>query len=95
MAASNDFRDELVQVAAVAVAILTDLEQGNTRMSSGGLATAAHEIAMGRVERERAQQELKWGMQHHAPFTWLAILGEEVGEACQAALEAHTFTAAD
>lgn len=41
------------------------------------------------VLEERAKQTLKWGEQNHAPFAWLAILGEEVGEANKAALETH------
>jgi NTP pyrophosphatase (non-canonical NTP hydrolase) len=39
---------------------------------------------------ERELQDAKWGEQNHDPFTWLAILGEEVGEANKAALEAWT-----
>lgn len=35
---------------------------------------------------ERQRQELQWGEQNHDAFKWLAILGEEVGEANQAAL---------
>ncbi len=38
------------------------------------------------VQAERAAQRAKWGEQRHDPMTWLAILGEEVGEANQAAL---------
>jgi hypothetical protein len=41
------------------------------------------------VEDERIRQDDKWGEQNHDPFTWLAILGEEVGEANKAALEAR------
>lgn len=41
------------------------------------------------VKAERAQQDTKWGEQDHHPIEWLAILGEEVGEANKAALEAH------
>jgi len=41
------------------------------------------------VRAERKRQELKWGEQNHSPAEWLMILGEEVGEANQAALEAH------
>lgn len=37
---------------------------------------------------ERQRQESKWGQQDHHPFTFLAVLGEEVGEANQAALKA-------
>ena len=39
------------------------------------------------IMEERARQEAKWGEQNHYPHTWLVILGEEFGEACQAALE--------
>ena len=38
------------------------------------------------VLRERDRQDRKWGEQNHEDFTWTAILGEEFGEACQAAL---------
>jgi len=37
---------------------------------------------------ERARQDEKWGEQNHDPFTYLAVLTEEVGELAQAAL--HT-----
>ena len=37
---------------------------------------------------ERVRGDLKWGEQNHHPFVWLAILGEEKGEADKAALEA-------
>lgn len=40
------------------------------------------------VSKERDRQEAKWGEQNHEPFVWLAILGEEVGEANQAAVQA-------
>ena len=36
---------------------------------------------------ERKTQDIKWGMQSHSPYKWLTILGEEYGEACEAALE--------
>lgn len=39
------------------------------------------------VAAERERQEAKWGEQNHTPFAYLAILGEEVGEANKAALE--------
>lgn len=35
---------------------------------------------------ERNKQDAKWGEQNHDPFTFLAILTEEVGELAQAAL---------
>ena len=41
------------------------------------------------VFSERKRQNRKWGEQNHAPAEYLMILGEEVGEANKAALEAH------
>jgi NTP pyrophosphatase (non-canonical NTP hydrolase) len=38
------------------------------------------------VGAERARQDERWGEQNHAPIAWIAILGEELGEAAQAAL---------
>ena len=39
------------------------------------------------VKDERGRQDEKWGEQNHVPLKWLAILGEEVGEANKAVLE--------
>ena len=36
---------------------------------------------------ERYFQEMKWGEQNHDPYTYLAILLEEVGEYAQASLQ--------
>lgn len=41
------------------------------------------------VAFERIRQDEKWGQQDHSPMEWLCILGEEVGEANKAVLEAH------
>lgn len=41
------------------------------------------------ILRERQAQVKKWGIQHHPPEMWMAILMEEVGEASQAYL--HTL----
>lgn len=42
---------------------------------------------------ERRRQDEKFGSQRmHSPAEWLMILGEEVGEANQAALEAHFWS---
>lgn len=43
---------------------------------------ALHEVA-----KERQRQDDKCGVQRHDPLTWLAILGEEVGEVNKAVLE--------
>jgi NTP pyrophosphatase (non-canonical NTP hydrolase) len=40
------------------------------------------------IMAERARQDAKFGEQNHNPFTYLAILGEEVGEANKAAIDA-------
>ena len=39
------------------------------------------------IMAERARQDEKWGEQNHDIYKWLAILGEEVGEANKAALD--------
>ena len=44
------------------------------------------ETALGSVLAERERQDTKWGEQNHDPFTYLAVLTEEVGEFAQAAL---------
>jgi NTP pyrophosphatase (non-canonical NTP hydrolase) len=41
---------------------------------------------LGEVGAERARQDERWGEQNHAPIAWIAVLGEEFGEAAQAAL---------
>lgn len=38
------------------------------------------------VITEIAAQDAKWGPQWHSSHKWLSILGEEFGEACEAAL---------
>lgn len=35
---------------------------------------------------ERKRQDMKWGVSSHNPFIWLAIIGEELGEASDKAL---------
>jgi NTP pyrophosphatase (non-canonical NTP hydrolase) len=41
------------------------------------------------VREERKRQDEKWGEQNHNPFVWLAIIGEEKGEADEAALKSQ------
>ena len=69
-------REELIQVAAVAVAIIEDLDNGTT-----GASPLKTEDVLFEVMRERDAQERKWGARHHSHGVWLAILGEEIGEA--------------
>jgi len=46
------------------------------------------------VCKELSRQRHQWGEQMHAPEWWIAILGEEYGEVCKAALE-HTLQGRD
>jgi len=39
------------------------------------------------VADERSAQDNRWGEQNHDNGTWSLVLGEEYGEACQAALQ--------
>ena len=42
------------------------------------------------VRDERLRQDAKWGVQHQLDVClWMTILGEEYGEACQAALDSR------
>lgn len=45
--------------------------------------------ALDMIVAERARQDSKWGEQNHTPVEWIAILGEEYGEASQGALRSH------
>jgi len=81
----NTLREELIQVAAVAIAAVTDLDYGTTRPDDDGWPVFEAVIA------ERERQESKWGPQHHSPMEWLTILGEEFGEACRAVLESYVW----
>lgn len=76
-------RDELIQVAAVAVAFVETLDRGHTMDPATG-----KQVLLA-VADERHRQNLKWGPQSHSSADWLAILGEEYGEACKAHNEQH------
>jgi hypothetical protein len=47
----------------------------------------AHLAIVNDVLAERVRQLERWGVQDHDDGTWSLILGEEYGEACQAALQ--------
>jgi hypothetical protein len=83
----SEYRKELVQTAAVVVAMIESHDRGSADLES--LGDVLIEIA-----DERGAQNLKWGAQAHEPSVWLAILMEEVGEAAQAWLQA-TFEDAE
>ena len=69
------WRNELVQVAAVAVAALQDEITGSTRREIG-----AESYILSLVMAERQRQESKWGTRTCPPKKWLRVLVEEVGE---------------
>lgn len=46
-------------------------------------------IQLEAIRQERKRQDANWGEQNHDPVVWMAILGEEFGELCQAVNETH------
>ena len=80
------YRSELIQVAAVAVAAIQNLDAGSTAIETSYELDKSCAIAS-EVLGERERQEKKWGPQRHHPEKWMVILMEEVGEAAEAVLE--------
>lgn len=83
----SKFRQEIVQTAAVAVAILEDLMYGTAFGLGPGARmdfqkTQTDQLIYSIVD-ERERQDKKWGPQHHNAHTWMAILAEEMGEAAR------------
>lgn len=74
----SDFELEVVRL------MLGPIRDSNEPVSP--LLSVLHEVI-----KERDRQDAKWGVQAHDPFRYLAILGEEVGEANQAALESYNW----
>ena len=90
-----DVRDELIQVAAVATAMVSLIDKYSTGLAFDEVENAQFDHIYVRIAedviRERLEQERKWGVRYEDDddvFWWLSVLGEEVGEACEAALEA-------
>lgn len=75
-------REELIQVAAVAVAHVEQLEGSpeNRVRNPNGFRTDWHQAALDHVGSERFRQWEKWGPRKHTDLEWLMILMEEVGE---------------
>ena len=80
------YYDELIQVAAVAVAAAeNELFTCTDRLLGDGTREILED-----VYQERQRQDSQWGTaRDHPPELWLTVLGEEYGEACRAALEQH------
>ena len=77
----SDLRAELVQVAAVAVAWIENLDYGHTAEGPVVTNDVLDDVAM-----ERVCQESKWGARDMPGEKWLPILIEEVGEVAEALL---------
>ena len=71
---TSNYRQELIQVAAVAVAMVEAHDNDSADR------TGTVDI-LGEVLDERVEQNKKWGAQGHSEPVWLCILLEEVGEA--------------
>ncbi len=82
----NRIRDELIQVAAVALAAVQHFEAGSTGLHGIEEWTLHYGD---RVFQERMFQEEKWGTRFSNdmdPYDWLTVLTAELGEAAEAAL---------
>ena len=81
---------ELVQVAAVCVAMIEDLKYGQ---ADSEMIVEPHNDSwtqsidvLDDVGVERIRQDEKWGTRHQTPMEWLMILAEEVGEVAEEVL---------
>ncbi len=82
---SDRLTTELIQVAAVCVAMIEDLKYGEANFAKG---TAVPSYSQGAsvllaIGEERIRQDEKWGTRHQTPMEWLMILAEEIGEAAE------------
>lgn len=69
---TSQVRAELIQVAAVAVSMVTLLDQGNT-----DLGTVTTESVLMDVIAERERQEIKWGSRDQQDHDIMKLLGME------------------
>ena len=77
------YREELIQVAAVAIAAIESYDDPERLKHTANMQIKVIEDVL----KERQKQEKLWGMQRHTPIKWFLILGEEVGEVANAILE--------
>ncbi len=87
----ENFRTELIQTAAVIVSAIEDIDYGvahHDRLVESMLEIGVNRFqvspTLSEIFAERRRQDEKWGPQHHLMADWLAIIGEEYGEACMA-----------
>ena len=84
---SDRLTTELIQVAAVCVAMIEDLKYGQAdseRIVEPHNDSWTQSIdVLEDVGVERIRQDEKWGTRHQTPMEWLMILAEEIGEAAE------------
>ncbi len=86
---TDNYRKELVQVAAVCLAAAQVAECDTTSLGTdneGVRGRFSLEKLLDEVRAERRAQELKWGTRHNEDATmefWLDVMMEEVGEVAQ------------
>lgn len=89
---SKDVQSEIVQVAAVAAAMLENMQFGKAYSRAlaapggGGVYDQQGAIVAQQIREERFAQDYKWGIQDHTLVEWMMILLEEVGELADALL---------
>jgi hypothetical protein len=82
----SDLRSAVLAVAALCVSIVEDLDYGTTYSTAPKRQPILAEI--GRVQRVKS---LEWGTGHLEPLEWVAILGDEFGDLCKAAINEHDW----
>lgn len=86
---TDNYRKELVQVAAACLAAAQVAECGTTSLGTdneGVRGRFSLEKLLDEVRDERRRQELKWGTRTGAtadPKFWLEVVGEEFGEVAE------------
>ncbi len=86
---TDDYRTELVQVAAscLAAAQVADVDTTSLGTDNEGVrGRMSLERLLNEVRDERRRQELKWGSRDSRvapPDFWLEVIGEEIGEVAE------------
>ena len=83
----SDLRSAALAVAALCVSIVEDIDYGTTYSTAPRRQPILAEI--GKVHRAKT---LEWGTGHLEPLEWVAILGDEYGDLCKAAINEHDWS---
>ncbi len=83
----SDLRSAALAVAALCVSIVEDIDYGTTCSTAPKRQPILAEI--GKVHRAKT---LEWGAGHLEPLEWVAILGDEYGDLCKAAINEHGWS---